>query len=355
MTKIALLGYGRFGASLAGLLSEAGATVSALDPGAPVPEEIRARSLEDLVRGAELVVVAVPVPAMRGAFEALRPLLAKGQIVVDVGSVKLGPSRAMAEIFGAEVPWVATHPLFGPVSLARGERPIIAIVCPNPLHPAATRRVAEVFERVGCTVIEKDADAHDREMAWTHALAFFVAKGMLDAGAPIDAPHAPPSFQALARTVEAARSDAGHLYAALHRENPYAGEARKKLLDALLSADVRLAEGESKTMPLAPPPSLPPSDDARPPLYETRELIDELDRDIVAMLARRAQLARRAVWEKAQLGRPVRDPAREAALLEDRRRWAEERGLQGAPVAEIFEAILSFSRRLQGEPSEGGA
>ena len=50
-------------------------------------------------------------------------------------------------------------------------------------------------------------------MAWTHALAFFVAKGMIDAGAGMEVPFAPPSFQAIARTIEIVRSDAGHLFA----------------------------------------------------------------------------------------------------------------------------------------------
>ncbi len=349
-SKVALLGYGRFGAALGALLREADLEVRALDAHGPVPQETRAGSLEELVRGAAFVIVAVPVPAMRAAFEALKPLLSPGQIVVDVGSVKLAPVRAMAEIFGQASPWVATHPLFGPVSLARGERPLVAIVCPNPAHPEAVRRVAALYERIGCTVVLEDADAHDRTMAWTHALAFFVAKGMLDAGAPINAPHAPPSFQALARTVEAARSDAGHLYAALHRENPYAAEARKKLLAALQAADQGLVE-PARGAPTAPAQLSIPASAASPELYEARTLIDELDRELVGMFARRAQLARRAAKEKARMGRPVRDPAREAELLEARRRWAEERGLDPASVTDIFEAILHFSRHVQEDPA----
>ncbi len=355
MTNVALLGYGRFGAALASLLREADIDVRAFDARSPVPDEMRAGSLPELVSGSEIVVVAVPVTAMRGTFAAIRPLLSPSQIVMDVGSVKLGPAAAMAEIFGGSIPWVATHPLFGPVSLSRGERPLVAVVCPNAMHPEAVARVVALYERIGCTVVLEDACAHDRKMAWTHALAFFVAKGMLDAGAPIDAPYAPPSFQALARTVEAARSDAGHLYAALHRENPYAAEARKKLLDALISADLNLSGSDG----MAPPPSsslvLLPSKAAPEALRETRDLIDEIDREIVELLGRRAQLARRAALEKARLGRPVRDPARETELIEARRRWASAHGLDAASVLEIFDAILRFSRRLQQEDPGGEA
>src|SRR5262249_44128203 len=145
---------------------------------------------------------------------------------------------------GEAIPWVGTHPMFGPVSLARGERPLRAVVCPNPSHADAVARITALFERIGCEVIHEDAAAHDRTMAYTHALAFFVAKGLIDAGTPASAPYAPPSFQAIARTVELVRSDAGHLFEALHRENPYAGEARRRLLDALTTADSDLARAK---------------------------------------------------------------------------------------------------------------
>ncbi|MRG96220.1 prephenate dehydrogenase/arogenate dehydrogenase family protein [Polyangium spumosum] len=354
MTTVALLGFGRFGAAIASLLRDADIDVRAFDFRSPVPDEMRADSLPDLVRGRDVVVVAVPVTAMRGAFESMRPLLSPSQIVVDVGSVKLGPSAAMAQVFGAEIPWVATHPMFGPISLSRGERPLVAVVCPSEAHPRAVERVVRLYERIGCTVVLEDEATHDRGMAWTHALAFFVAKGMLDAGAPLDIPYAPPSFQALARTVEAARSDAGHLYAALHRENPYAAEARRKLLEALLAADHNLSGTDGP-----PPPSssliLLPSKGGPEALRETRELIDELDRELVDLLGRRAQLARRAAREKARLGRPVRDPEREAELFAARMRWAAELGLDPASVHDIFDAILQFSRRLQHESPAGEA
>src|SRR6185437_3590015 len=165
MSHIAIAGYGRFGAALGGLLEEAGLRVRAFDPGAPVPAQNRAGSLAELVDGAELVVVAVPVPRMVEVVAALRPHLGPGQIVFDVGSVKVGPSAVLGAHLGRDVPWVATHPLFGPVSLARGERPLRVVVCPSAPHPDATAKVEALFRRMGCEVIEQDADAHDRAMA----------------------------------------------------------------------------------------------------------------------------------------------------------------------------------------------
>ena len=182
-------------------------------------------------------------------------------------------------------------------------------------------------------------------MAWTHALAFFIAKGLMDAGVPAALVYAPPSFQAIARTIDAVRADAGHLFSTLHRENPYAEGARRALLDALAAADRKLAEPASDASPAIEIPDLGASS---PALVEARELIDEVDGEILALLARRALLSRRAAAAKAELGVGVRDARREALLLDARRRDASRLGLDEAAVGEIFEAVLRFSRKVQG-------
>jgi prephenate dehydrogenase len=345
MSTIAFLGYGRFGSALAGLFQEAGDRVRAFDPGGDVPAAVRAGSAAELVREADFVVIAVPVPSIGEAAEAIRPHLAAHQIVFDVGSVKVAPTAVLAATLGRAIPWVGTHPLFGPVSLVRGERPLRAVVCPNPLHPEAVAAVSALLARIGCQVLEQDADAHDRAMAYTHALAFFVAKGMMDAGVPTDLGFSPPSFQAIARTIESVRADAGHLYGALHRENPYAADARRALIDALTAADQGLR---------APPPAqaeaaltIPDLGTVSPALSEARELIDDVDRELLALLARRTRLARRIAAAKADLGVPVRDARREAELLDARRREAERLGIDPEGVTAIFEAILDFSRKAQ--------
>jgi prephenate dehydrogenase len=347
----AILGYGRFGRALAGLCAEAGRPHRAFDPGADVPAELRAGSLAELARGAEIIVVAVPVPAMRAALEALRPHLGARQLVIDVGSVKVGPAAVLADVLGRDVPWAATHPLFGPTSLALGERPLRVVVCPSPMHPRAAARARAFYERLGCEVVEATAEAHDRVMADTHALTFFVAKGLLDVGAGEGAPFSPPSFQAIERTLDAVRSDAGHLLAAIHRENPFAEAARARLLAAL--GDVDRALRAPRPEPPAPEPAvaIPGLGERAPDLRETRDLIDELDAELLGLLARRAQLARRVGRMKAKLGKAVLDRRREAELLEARRARAAELELDPASIEDIFRAVLRFSRRVQGEPA----
>lgn len=348
---IAILGYGRFGQALTALVLDAGRPLRVYDPVAAVPEQVRVRDAGDAIRGAVMVVPAVPVEAFHDVLTQIRPVLTPAHVVCDVTSVKRGAVASMQAVLGDAVPWVATHPLFGPASIARGERPLRVVVCPDTPHPAAAAAARTLYETIGCRVIDQASADHDRVMADTHALAFFVAKGMLAIGAGEDEEAVPPSFQAMATTINTVRSDAGHLFYPIQQGNPFAPEARERLLDALGRIHRELAEAATTSTPGSPSTSADthaiPASGPPPALGETREAIDALDRRIVGLLAQRAQLATRAARVKAAEGRAVQDPAREQELLDRRRALATDAALDPESMADVFEAILRFSRSAQ--------
>lgn len=347
---VAVIGWGRFGRALGERLLESGVGVRAWDPRAPMPERVAAASAAEAVDGARVVMLTVPVPNTEAALRELRPHLRSPQLLIEAGSVKTGPAAALETVLGESVPWAATHPLFGPVSLALGEQPLRAVVCPNPRRPSAALAAEEFWRALGCEVLRMDAEAHDRAMARTHALAFFVAKGFLDGGFELDSAWAPPSVGGIARTVQSARADAGQLFATLHRENPYADAARTQLLDALLATDAALrappepgerAHEEGDALRLSAP------DEAPPLLRAARERIDELDQELLRLIAQRAELALRAGRAKAEAGRGVRDARREEQLLAARRERATALGLDPEAVSEIFRSVMNLSRAHQ--------
>ncbi|MBZ4421800.1 prephenate dehydrogenase/arogenate dehydrogenase family protein [Myxococcus sp. RHSTA-1-4] len=340
LESIALLGYGRFGRALSGLLLEAGIPHKVHDPRQEgVPPELRAGSLAEAVSGASLVVLAMPVGAMRAVLQELRPHLKPSQTVIDVGSVKVRPVQVLASVLGRDIPWAGTHPLFGPASLARGDKPRRTVVCPNELHPDAARKARELFERLGCVVTEMTPDEHDTLMSRTHVLTFFLAHGLMRAEVGKDLPFAPPSFQPLARLVEYASQEVPHLLGVVQSENPYARDARVGLMDALTRLHLELEASRASDSPA--PEAIPtPSG-----LTEIRERIDVLDREMVELLARRARLVQQAARVKAEHGLPLPDLGREASLLETRRQWAAELKVDANAVEDVFRAVLRFSRR----------
>ena len=345
--RIGILGFGRFGRALGALLHEAGYAYRAWDAAAEVPSEHRVTSLRDLVEAHEALVLAVPIPALEGVLTTLRPHLRPDHLVLDVGSVKAGPCGLLETHLGAAIPHAGTHPLFGPVSLARAERPLRVVLCASPRHPTAADQVERLFESLGCEVLRQSPEDHDRVMATTHALTFFIAKGLLAVGAGAELPFTPPSFHAIARTLESVREDAGHLFVALQNQNPFASGAREGLLEALSAIHQSLAEavvsGADEQL------AIPDLGTRSPVLQEARNHIDALDQELVALLARRTELVLRAGRAKAELGLPVHDPEREGAQLQARRAWADEAHLDAQGVEDVFRAVLRASRTAQGQ------
>lgn len=82
-------------------------------------------------------------------------------------------------------------------------------------------------------------------------------------------------------------------------------------------------------------------------LEALRAEVDECDKQIIRLLSRRFELVREIGRHKAINNLPVRDEAREAQLLSDRKRQAPD-----VPVDKIFQSILEQSRRIQAEVRE---
>ncbi|MGI9096001.1 MAG: chorismate mutase [Candidatus Limnocylindrus sp.] len=86
--------------------------------------------------------------------------------------------------------------------------------------------------------------------------------------------------------------------------------------------------------------------DAEQRLAEIRAAIDAIDVRLLELLAERAQLGVDAGAAKAELGRPVHDPAREAALLE---RIAAHGAapLSAEDLRAIWELLMAATRRAE--------
>lgn len=87
-------------------------------------------------------------------------------------------------------------------------------------------------------------------------------------------------------------------------------------------------------------------------LHEARLGIQDVDAEILALLARRAALGKAAAQAKRALGLPVQDKEREAKNRVWREELARARGLDAELIEALFEEIVTWSRRLQ-EVEEG--
>lgn len=89
------------------------------------------------------------------------------------------------------------------------------------------------------------------------------------------------------------------------------------------------------------------AEDKAPGLRPLREQIDQLDRQVLELLARRMEVVREVAAVKKSEGVPIRDFARERAILDDRCARAAELGLPEAPIESIYRQIMLASRDYQ--------
>jgi len=82
-------------------------------------------------------------------------------------------------------------------------------------------------------------------------------------------------------------------------------------------------------------------------LAEVRAAIDTLDRELLELLGRRAGYVHAAAHFKTDTA-SVRAPERVRAMLEQRRIWAAEEGLDPEMAAQLFTLLVEyFTRREQ--------
>jgi isochorismate pyruvate lyase len=97
---------------------------------------------------------------------------------------------------------------------------------------------------------------------------------------------------------------------------------------------------------------------AKPPeecasIEDVRRSIDALDREIVALIGERSRYVEAAAKFKADEA-GVRAPERQRAMLEERRRWAEEEGLSLEVIEDLFRRLVSYFVGREMEDWKGG-
>lgn len=196
--RLAVVGLGLIGGSLARALREAGvvATISGYDRD---PAQVQAAlalgvidragiDAADAVRDADVAVIAVPVLATADAFAACKPGLGPNTILTDVGSTKQSVLDAVKSVFGTLPPrFVAAHPIAGTEKsgvanalpgLFRNHR---LILTPHEAQDAAALATVErLWTATGARVVKMNAARHDAIFAATSHLPHLLAYSFVD-------------------------------------------------------------------------------------------------------------------------------------------------------------------------------
>jgi prephenate dehydrogenase len=198
--QLGLIGCGLMGGSFALALKRAGLVkrVVGYSKSPSTTERARQMGVIDVeapsallaVSGADIVLLAVPVAATEATLKAIRHLVTKDMLIMDVGSTKRdvidSARRVLRDNAGSFVP---CHPVTGKEvsgvehadpDLYTGKQVIITPI--DRTYPTQLQNAVTVWEGLGCNVLKMAPEAHDAAFAAVshlpHLIAFALMNGI---------------------------------------------------------------------------------------------------------------------------------------------------------------------------------
>ena len=197
--QLGLIGCGLMGGSFALALKRAGLVkrVVGYSKSPSTTEKARQMGVIDVeapsallaVSGADVVLLAVPVSATEAAFKAVRHLITNNMLIMDVGSTKRdvvdAARRVLRDHAGSFVP---CHPITGKEvsgvehadpDLYSGKQVILTPI--DRTNPGHLKRAQDVWEAIGCKVVQMTPEAHDAAFAAVSHMPHMIAFALMHA------------------------------------------------------------------------------------------------------------------------------------------------------------------------------
>jgi len=201
--KIALIGIGLIGSSLARIIRQKNLTdhIAIATPSKATLQVARELELGDsythdngqAVIGADLVIVSVPVGVCGEVARNIAAHLEKGAIVTDVGSTKASVIAQMAGALPEHVHFIPGHPIAG--TEFSGPRAGFAelfvnrwcILTPLPnTNPQALERLQHFWQACGARIDQMDASHHDLVLAMVSHLPHLIAYNIVGTASDLE-------------------------------------------------------------------------------------------------------------------------------------------------------------------------
>ena len=127
-------------------------------------------SNEGLANISDILVIAVPIQFTCDVIREVAPFMKSGSVMVDVTSVKEGPTKTMGEVLPESVEYIPTHPVFGPRT-TRLDNQVIVLTADRKgkWYP----KVYDYLTGKNMRVIETSAEKHDFMMSIVQVLTHF--------------------------------------------------------------------------------------------------------------------------------------------------------------------------------------
>nr|WP_292792032.1 prephenate dehydrogenase [Methanobrevibacter sp.] len=141
--------------------------------GREVADELGVNYIESnagLANISDMLVVSVPIQNTCDVIREVAPFMKSGSVMVDVTSVKEGPTKTMGEVLPENVEYIPTHPVFGPRT-TRLDNQVIVLTADK--KGKWYDKVYDYLAGKNMRIIETSAEKHDFMMSIVQVLTHF--------------------------------------------------------------------------------------------------------------------------------------------------------------------------------------
>jgi len=145
-------------------------------------------NLRDVVRGADIVIIATPVLTIKDIFVQIAPDLANGSIVTDTASTKMQVMQWAEELLPSKISFVGGHPMAGKeipgIKAAKADLFSNCTYCLTQLpqtKPVALQTVKGMVKEFGAVPLVIEAQEHDRLVAGISHLPLLLSVALVSA------------------------------------------------------------------------------------------------------------------------------------------------------------------------------
>ena len=237
MTKIGIIGFGRFGKILAEILSIEN-KIFIHDPKG-INGDYDRLTLSEIAKY-EILFIAVPIREFENVIKSIQKLNLQNTTIIDVCSVKIHPVQLMEKYLPKNVGIIATHPMFGPDSYSPFRE--LKMV----MHPVRDiynqfDKLKQTFEKKSISIVEMTPDTHDREAAMSQGITHFIGRVLSESGISSTQINT-LGFNELLSVIEQTCNDSWDLFKDLQNYNPYTIGMIEKLEEGIKMVRTQIGE-----------------------------------------------------------------------------------------------------------------
>ncbi|WP_368660138.1 prephenate dehydrogenase [Methanobrevibacter sp.] len=118
----------------------------------------------------DILIISVPIQHTCHVIREVAPFMKEGSLMIDVTSVKEGPSKTMAETLPENVEFIPTHPIFGPRTTDLNNQ---VIVLTAEKKGKWYDKVYNYLKNKNMRIVETTAEKHDFMMSIVQVLTHF--------------------------------------------------------------------------------------------------------------------------------------------------------------------------------------